>query len=488
MLRHPFRVTAIARAVALFLLPASFITPASAQTPAATPAGAGIFNPTTVPADARVHFMAALDAWRNWQSGAAVEHANRALAIDSTLGLPRAIRAWQIAGPTRGPEMSRAVGDAMRLGIGHATIALGMAYNAHLPTRQTLVRMFPGDRGLAFDLAMTYAGAARIDSLRALTVRFPDYVPAKVRLAYLLVPSGIAVIQPAAGEEALRVAQEALRLAPNTSTTHMIVGHVLERLYRHDDAMVHLRHATTMSPPHHWAYVLIGEIAMRDGKPPAEARAAFDSASRLVPNVSLKVDYARVASMMPMAGGNLRATLTALESLARDAEAAGLRADAAECYVWASHAAAGDRNNGATIERYIGEAARLGFAQPGLSNQALYAYGITGDGPRARRTLTAWTQLTQNNTTPARANTLEIMTGLTLLAEGKASEAIAVLAAVAENNATDRFIALGLIEAYKLAGRTADERAARDSLLARKDVRYLSTALPILRYRMATNR
>jgi hypothetical protein len=42
---------------------------------------------------------------------------------------------------------------------------------------------------------------------------------------------------------------------------------------------------------------------------------------------------------------------------------------------------------------------------------------------------------------------------------------------------------LGMIEAYLLLGRTNEAQAERRALLARKDVSYISTAVPIARFR-----
>jgi tetratricopeptide (TPR) repeat protein len=419
-----------------------------------------------------------------WSPVAAVEHANRALAIDSTFGLARAVRAWHVGGPTRAAEMTRALSDASRVGSGSATVVLGLMFSANIPLRAAASMMFPNDPGLAFDRAIVIPLPARLDSLRSVTRRFPSYVPAKMWLAFNLVPNVLTEIPRATGDEALRVAQEALLLAPNSVGAHTVVGHVLERILRHDEAMTHLNHARAIRPGNAATYRLIAEIAIRDGNS-ATARAALDTAARLATNLSSKIDNARIRDMQFLAAGDLRAAMDGLSGSAREAEVAGLALDAGECHIWMAHVAAADRN-AALAQQHLAEAARLGVTPLNVATQQVYAYAIAGDGALTRRAFEEWTRLSAASAAmPAIAATLTLFSGLTLLAEGKAAEAIPILQSANPNN---RYQALGLIEAYKLAGRTTEAAAERAALLARKDVPVASTVLPILRYRIVANK
>jgi tetratricopeptide (TPR) repeat protein len=482
-MRDTLKQFSLAAAVLLALSPragAQVAAPAPAPAPAPARLTFG-----ALPADLRSDAVAALAAMRNSNLTEAYNRANAAVTRDSTFGLARGIRAFLVGGPTRADEMRRALADATRLNAANAAVVLSLMYPAQAPLREAAAKMAPGDTGLAFDHAQNLVGAARINALRELTARYPTYVPAKLWLAYWLagaVNTGT-VVPPANVDEALRVAQEALQLAPTLSAAHTMMGHVLQRLGRDDEAVPHLNHAVARQPVSNMVHFEIAEVAVRNNRW-AQARGALDTAAMIAPDVAQKVDYARIRDFMYLAEGSLQAAMTGLARTARDAEAKGLILDAMEAHVWMAHALAANRD-GAGAEQHMNEARRLGATPLYHAQQSVYAYATAGDGPRARVAFTEYMRVAPGDTSAAGPPAPRMFHGLTLLAEKKGELAIAQLAPLPPG---DRYIALGLIEAFRVAGRTADATAARNALLARKDVPYRSTVFPIVRYWMVTGK
>lgn len=106
-------------------------------------------------------------------------------------------------------------------------------------------------------------------------------------------------------------------------------------------------------------------------------------------------------------------------------------------------------------------------------------YALTKQGAAARKALDSYVELAAAQPPEIRSENVHRMTGLTLLAEGKAAEAIGEL----KQGGLNPYAQLGLIEAYKQLGRNKDADAERAAMLARKDFGIASTAMPIVKYR-----
>ena len=197
-------------------------------------------------ATAVTEYEKALDAIQSWSNAEGFAHAQRALALDSSFGLARALVARYRGGPTAAAERNRAAVDAARGTAPEAVIALAMravGTPAAAALWNTAVELVPNDPRVSLDRALTLDGKARVDALREAAKRFPDHAATRQWLAYYLTPVLYPRPSEAEGAEALAAAEEAVRLAPNASGSHTVMGHVREVLGREDEALnVHARH------------------------------------------------------------------------------------------------------------------------------------------------------------------------------------------------------------------------------------------------------
>jgi tetratricopeptide (TPR) repeat protein len=320
-----------------------------------------------------------------------------------------------------------------------------------------------------------------VDSLRALTTRFPDFAPAKIWLAYYLTFTAYPAPSGPEADEALKVAQQAVQQAPEMSGTHAALGHVLERLGRHEEALRHLHQATTLSPHNEPAYVLKAEIFIREGKV-APARAALDSAIMVTPNVGRQVDHRENRAVALLYEGNVKQMMDELAANARAAEANGQLPAAAAVHMTMAVTSAGARDATTALVHHA-EAKRLNLAAGTLADGEVVMFFLLGRAEDARRALGDYVRLAAGQAANAREQNIHRMTGLTLVAEGKPEEAIAEL----KQGGANPYAQLGIIEAYLLQRKTREAEAERAAMLARKDTPYTSTAVPIARYR-GTNR
>jgi tetratricopeptide (TPR) repeat protein len=432
-----------------------------------------------LPEAARSAYLRGVDAYYTWEPLAAYRFMTEALAADSTFGLARTVAAFYRGGPTVAAEGRRATADAVTRPVPEQTVVLAnRAAGVNRVRLLTAARaMMPNDHRLAYDHAIALTGGARIDSLRALSERLPDEVAPKLWLAYYLTLNAFPVPTGQVADEALSVAQAAVRQAPDMGASHAALGHVLERLGRHEEALTHLDQATRLTPDLEWAFVLKAEIHAREGRT-SELRAALESAAGASPHVGRQVDYRESRSIALLNEGRAREAMEELTALAREAESKGARAAAAGVHQRMAVLSAGTRDN-AAIDAHFTEAQRLGIAEATLADGRVVAYFLAGRAEDVRRALVDYIRLNSGPPgTPPNAN-IRRMTGLTLVTEGKVEEAIAELRAGGDNP----FAQLGMIEAYLRMGRTADAQAERVAMLRRMDTTWNSIAVPIARYR-----
>jgi tetratricopeptide (TPR) repeat protein len=309
--------------IALAAHPAALAAAAQAPASPAAPA-AGTLPLTGLPAGAREAFFASIDAAHQWAWVAADEHATRALALDSTFGLARVYRNELRALGNQHAEARRGTADAAGRSVPEMTFLLGLRADGVNAARLlgAARAMFPNDRRIALDQALQFAGAERIDSLRALAGRFPEMPAPKVWLAYYMTPTQGTVYTPEVATEALRAAQEAVRIAPNLAGAHSALGHVLHRMRRYDEALTHLAQAIRLDPRAEYAYVVRSEIFMDDGKPNGvdRARAALDSAYAHSVDITRRHGFRRTKAILLLHDGKAREMTAELEALAREAE------------------------------------------------------------------------------------------------------------------------------------------------------------------------
>ena len=426
-------------------------------------------------------YTIALDDYQNlaWTEGFA--HAERAIRLDSSFGLARALYARYRGGPNVSAEVARGAGDAVHNSTPEAILALADASTgpAAAGLWDLAVKLHPNDSRVAMARALAMNGRARIDALHDVANRFPGAAAPRVWLAYALVLPLTPPRPKAIDDEALALAQEAVRLAPNSSAAHAVLGFVYERMDKDDDAMTHFDHASGMPFPFEGTFQLRAELLERQGHY-AAARAALDSAILLTDNIDNRASYMNYRAVSFLYERNLGATMSALDDAARDARANGNPAGEAALHTTMSIVYAGVGNVEAA-EQHRAIARRLGATPGQLADAGVIIYGLTKQGAAARNALESYVQAVAGQAPDLRAENVHRMTGLTLLAEGKADEAIGEL----KQGGRNPFAQLGLIDAYTQLGRKKDADAERDAMLSRKDFGIGSTAVPIARYRYA---
>jgi tetratricopeptide (TPR) repeat protein len=464
-------------AVALLLI--AHTLPAQVQQGAA----AGTMQLNNVTPAARDALLSAMESWHTWAFAQAHDDVNRAVAADSTFGLARQYRLFVANAPTLAQgnaEFARASRDAAARSVPEMTYVLALRAGGANANRLfgTTRGFFPNDRRIALEHANSFIGTERLDSLRALVRRHPDYVGAKLWLAYYLT---LTPYQTARADmyEALNTAWDAVRLAPRVAGTHTALGHVLQAIGRHDEALAHLTAATRMDPRQEYAYVIEAEIFSDDGKPKRvdRARAALDSAIAVNPNAVRRNNQRVQRALMLFYDGRSADGMAELQVIARDIEAAG--GTPAVLYSQMAGLAAGTGDS-ANVGKWIAEARRVG-PNANISVQSAQAYALNRQPAEARRAIDDYKRLTADTATMAYRDNVARLNGMALLAEGKAAEALVELKKA--DPYANSFAHLALVDTYVALKDQKMANETRAELLARKDIGNAAISKAIAHYR-----
>jgi tetratricopeptide (TPR) repeat protein len=449
---------------------------------------AGTLQLANRPAEARDAFLAGLDATHNWSWKVADDLFAKTLALDSTFGLARILRAEGRNGPTPAivaEEFRRGLSDASGRPIPEQTFAL--AHRAVAPNSGRLFAaartMLPADRRVALDHALALAGNTRLDSLRAVAARYADFAAPRMWLAYYLTLNQY-VIADEAGKEALATAEGAVRIAPGLAGAHTALGHVLHRLGRYDEALAHLRQATTLEPTDAYAYELESEIFMRDGKTRniERARAAIDSARRYTTNITRSSDLRRTAATLVMHEGRIADAAAEQILLSKEAEAAGALAYASTTRARLAVLLAGARDYTA-MDVQLAEARRISPNNTALPELEMLAYAVALRPDDARRARTAYTAaMADSNAASQRANMIATR-ALIFVADKKPAEALAECKTTPPDGGFNLWCDYVAIEANLLLGNRKEADALRTAYLARRNLENLSMGFAITAFR-----
>jgi tetratricopeptide (TPR) repeat protein len=278
------------------------------------------------------------------------------------------------------------------------------------------------------------------------------------------------------------MAQEAVKLAPGLSTSHTTLGQAFERQGRHAEALPHLNQATALNPSEEYAHTFKAEIAVREDRP-AQARASLDSAMTGTPHIGRRVTYRQNRAVLFLYDGKVREMMDDLAATAREAESSGQGPAAATVHFTMALLSAGVRD-ASGFEAHKAEAKRLNLAEGTIADAEVNAYAMLMNGPAARRALGDYVRLAAGQAPAVREENIHRMTGLTLVAEGKAAEAIPEL----KLGGLNPYAQLGLIEAYLALKQPQQADSVRKAMIEHKGVSYVSTARPIAKYRAANSR
>ena len=458
------------------------------QQAAAPPAG--MLAPTA-PAPAVAELRAAIDDNFNLFLTSGAERANRAFQMDTTFGLARLWRAAYLGGPTVAAEAQRAAHDALNATPGEAVLALayreftaGRAPNARR-LLNVAAEMMPNDRQVLMWRAVNLVDTARHNALRDISARNPDYAASRIQLATGLVNWNVTITDAvrANGEEALRAAEEAVRLAPQSSGAHYAMGHVLHSLGRDAEATAHLLVASKLQPVTWWTWDALADIYNRDGKL-ADMRTALDSGIKYAPNIGNKAVGRRIRALTYLSEGDGKRAMEELTALVKDMEAIDARGQLATTHLSMALIAAGMRDS-AAAEAHHNAARPYNPAAGALADNGVIVFSLIGNAPAARAALNDYIRINTANPPPnaeaarTREENIHRQTGLTLLGEKKYAEAIAEL----KQGGANPYTKLGLIESYKAMKNNKEADAIRTAFLASREFTSNSTGTPIIRYR-----
>jgi tetratricopeptide (TPR) repeat protein len=466
---------------ALVLLPLSLPVGLVAQVQQGT--AARTLVPATTNAAAVTELRAAFDRDNLWSFTESYAHARRALELEPSFGLARAVAADGLGGPTARAEYARAVTEAAGATAAEALITLAWRENSAgrnagaRKIAKTAADLVPDDPAIAVWYAQMLPDTQRTAELRSVVTRFPDYPGAHMWLSYWLTPPGQDSTSRANADEAMRAATKAAQLAPNESGTHTALAHVLTYTGRTAEAKQHLDAASRMTPRTEYIHVLRAQLAGWEGNMPA-MRASFDSAAAVFTNIGQKFQARRLRAFVALSEGNLRQTQTELAQLLADQVAINARGEQQATHLWMAYAAGAARDS-AAVEQHV--AAMLALDTTGTTFPALrvIAYSVAGNAAKTRG---AFTEFVKENPTPTGSAAIQTMhryAGMTLLAERKPAEALVELRQSGDNP----FSTLSIIEALKMQGKTREANAERDLFFQRHTFSWVSAGAPIIRYR-----
>jgi tetratricopeptide (TPR) repeat protein len=244
---------------------------------------------TTASEEAARHFWAGVGDARNIFFSRATTHFDRAIAIDSNLGLARVLRATLAPGLTqdeRTAEVDR--GLATLTSGATAEIVTALAFResvaGHTKQAQALfqaaTQILPGDPHLAFYAAQATAnaeGPARgVEALRAVTEKFPDDAPSHNILAYLLWQTGDR-------DGAYTAVKRYVELAPDQPNAHDSHAELLQWDNRFSEALAHYGRAAELDSNYIEAYAGMAEVFQLTGRG-RDARAMLQRAMARAPS------------------------------------------------------------------------------------------------------------------------------------------------------------------------------------------------------------
>jgi hypothetical protein len=438
-----------------------------------------------LPAGARDAILASIDARQGWQFMAAYENANKALALDSTIGLARILRTDLTGAPTTAAlneEYRRGLADAASRGLGEYTYATGLrvtGINSH--RYLNLARqILPGDRRIALDQALSFLGDERVDSLRSLVRQHPDWLAPRLQLVNYLAPSNYSA-GPQQLYEAVVAAEAAVRVAPTQAASHAALAYALWRIGRHDEAVAHAQASTKIDSRLEYPYRIEAEIYIHDGKPRSvdRARAAYDSAIAATPNIVRRLEDRRHRAFMLFYDGRKAEGQAELAGVAKDYETVA-PGTAAVIYSQMAGLAAGTGDS-AKVEGYLVEARRVLPQNGNITVQSAQAYALGKQPVAARRELNEFLRRATDTTTTAFNSDRRRLNGMILVAEGKAAEGLAELKK--SDLAANPFAEVAMADAYTMLGQKAEAAAVQQSLVSRKQVGNTAISIAIANYR-----
>lgn len=459
-------------------LPGTLLAPLALALQLALPAmasaqlGAGVarntrLEPTSNSAVAISEFNAALMDLNSVQPQRARVHLRRSLDNDPSLGIARVYNATVAEGLTmaqRDEEFTRGIADAAKASTAEFMIAAATRarYKGDFVQARALFEsaaaMLPGDPHIAYQLAQVTSqvpGANYADAiapLTAITVRFPDYAPARNELAYRLWRTGS---KGAAMESVKRY----VALAPNEPNPHDSYAELLQWSGRFSEAIVEYNKALDLDATYPAPGLGIAEVRVLEGKGDL-ARAAITNVIPRITTPATKVAYLRQIASTYALEGNVRMAITQLQTAMTEATTANLpnAVDGLHIDMAVTDALLGD---GRAVEGHL---AAVGTSVPALNKEYFtgFAFALSNQNVKARAALEGIRRNAPAQATPASVRFEATVNALIMINEGKANDAIAEIGRTDLVNPLTRAV---LATAHAKAGNLGLARSLRDEIL-----------------------
>ena len=408
------------------------------------------------------HFWAGLSDTRNWFLSRATGHFDEALALDSTLGLARVVRAFAAPGLTtdqRNAEAQRGIAAMTAASTGELVTALAFREAITGNNRQaqrlfeTASQMLPGDPNIAFYAALFINDPTQqIPALRTATERFPDDAAMYNTLAYQLWATG-----DHAG--AFAAVKRYVDIAPDQPNSHDSYAELLQWDRRYSEALTHYRRAVAIDSNFVESNIGMAEVLQVTGRG-EEARQQIHAAIARAPDPESRVNYEVTLAHSFTLDGRLTDAMAQFAVVARDAQAIGRKQIAAQAHRDMALADA-VLGRGTDIARHLAVAAQTDTTEPA---QQLYAtalaQGTSGDIATARQAaaqLATVAKTDSNYTTWAR-----VANAVISLRENKPNDALTELAGA---NPDRPMVQAIRAEADRAIGNTVDAQALRRQLI-----------------------
>jgi tetratricopeptide (TPR) repeat protein len=420
---------------------------------------------TTASEEAGRQFWAGLADARNIFFSRATTHFDRAIALDSTLGLARVVRAAIVPGLTatqRQAEVERGLATMRSASTGELLTALafrefvaGNARQSHA-LFETASKLLPGDPNLAFYAAQSTMSAEgpgrRVEAVRAATEKFPDDAPSYNTLAYMLWQTGD-------HDGAFTAVRRYVALVPDQPNSHDSYAELLQWDGRHSEAMMHYGRAVELDSTFVEANMGMAEVLQLTARG-QEARRQIRQAIARAPSPQTGLSYTRALAHSFLLDGMLKEAMEQLAIVAREAQANDRKSLAAQTH---REMAVADAmlGQGRTIAAHLATAAELGGADvPQQLIATAVAHGSAGDITTARAAAEKLATVAQSDSQYVTAS--RTVNAIILLRENKPQEAQRQLS---EAKADDPLVRALLAESYRASGNTADSRTLRSQVI-----------------------
>ncbi|HXE84518.1 MAG TPA: tetratricopeptide repeat protein [Gemmatimonadales bacterium] len=431
---------------------------AAQQVTVASPAAARL-RVTTTSEEASRQFFAGVSDARNLFFTRAVTHFDKALEVDTNLGLARAFRAAVAPGFTQAERVATidsAIAKMSSATTAERVVALALREfpdkNRAHALWESAVTLLPGDPNVAFYAALTAPAPGAVAAIRAVTERFPDDAAAFNILAYQLWQAGD-------HDAALTAVRRYVELAPDQPNAQDSYAELLQWSGRSSEAQAHYARSVQLDASFSEAYMGSAELAQLSGRG-SEARRQIQLAITHSPSREATVTYTRNVARSFLMDGMVKEGMEQFAAALKGAQALNRPKLIAQIH---QDMAIADAQLGRStdIASHVAAAAQAGGAEDPMQIEiTAAANALAGDTNVARQAIQKLTALAQPDN--QYATRTSVMRALIALRANKPAEALTQLQGAPLD---DPWVRTLTAECYLATGNVADARALKNQVL-----------------------